>query len=328
MKTSLGLLGLSLTMCVLPAPAAFNSPSPPGDAKAMREDLAHSASVAMAKADRLDLARGAASATAVQDAEKDIAGVQDHMPLPDESGMADGDAAPQKPKAAADAKPVPALPRKEFCERLAESAQQHDLPIALFARLIWQESRFRPEAISPVGAQGVAQFMPDVAAEVGLKNPFDPAQALPAAARFLRGLFERFGSLGLAAAAYNAGSGRVGDWLSNGRKLPEETRNYVRMVTGRDAEEWRAAKVKDLALRLPAGMPCRHVGIFVSVEREAEEAMARARMEAKRARAEAIRIARAAGAGRKSFARATRMAAARRAGRAAHPPSLRLASRK
>ena len=112
-----------------------------------------------------------------------------------------------------------------------------------FARLIWQESRLRPDAVGPVTrsgkrAQGIAQFMPATAAERFLLDAFDPAQALPKSAEFLRELRAKFGNLGLAAAAYNAGAQRVQDWLSGKRTLPSETLAYVRSVTGHSAEEW------------------------------------------------------------------------------------------
>ncbi len=92
--------------------------------------------------------------------------------------------------------------------------------------------------MSPKGAQGIAQFMPATAARRGLRDPFDPAAAIPAAAAYLNDLSGQFGNLGLAAAAYNAGEERVADWLAGTRGLPSETRNYVRRITGRSAAEW------------------------------------------------------------------------------------------
>jgi len=149
----------------------------------------------------------------------------------------------------------------QVCEQLAAAAQQHGLPVDFLARLIWQESRFNPRAVSPVGAQGLAQFMPRTAAEYGLQNPFDPLAALPASARFLRVLHDQFGNLGLAAAAYNAGAGRIQNWLARRGKLPEETRNYVKIITGQPPEKWIAEDKKiDLALALPARAPCEGVG--------------------------------------------------------------------
>ena len=79
-----------------------------------------------------------------------------------------------------------------LCRLIEASAKERDLPVSFFTRLIWQESGFRTTAISPVGAQGVAQFMPATAQERGLVDPFDPEQAIPAAASFLAELAARF----------------------------------------------------------------------------------------------------------------------------------------
>src|ERR1700740_2587741 len=90
-----------------------------------------------------------------------------------------------------------------------------DLPEEFFPRLIWQESRFDPSAVSPAGAQGIAQFMPATAATRGLVNAFEPLAALRESASYLRELRTTFrGSLGLAAAAYNAGPAQVEGWLA------------------------------------------------------------------------------------------------------------------
>jgi hypothetical protein len=134
--------------------------------------------------------------------------------------------------------------REAICQVLSEAAAENDLPTPLFKRLIWQESRFRSDVVSPVGARGIAQFMPGTAAERGLKNPFDPFQALPASAAFLRDLVEQFGNFGLAAAAYNGGPGRVSRWLAGKGGLPKETRDYVVQITGRPAEHWAEGSVR------------------------------------------------------------------------------------
>jgi hypothetical protein len=80
--------------------------------------------------------------------------------------------------------------------------------------------------------------MPGTADERGLADPFDPEQAIPEAARFLGELDRKFGNIGLAVAAYNAGPGRVAKWLNGARTLPRETRYFVLAVTGRSADEW------------------------------------------------------------------------------------------
>ncbi len=127
----------------------------------------------------------------------------------------------------------------DLCEVLEEIAGEFDIPAPLFTRLIWQESRFRNDTVSRAGAQGMAQFMPRTAELRGLEDPFDPLQALPASADFLRDLVEQFGNFGLAAAAYNGGPTRVRNWLAGRGTLPQETRDYVIKITGRPAEHWR-----------------------------------------------------------------------------------------
>src|SRR5690348_10229373 len=73
----------------------------------------------------------------------------------------------------------------EICHTLARAAADNDLPEEFFTRLIWQESRFDPKAVSPMGAQGIAQFMPATAAMRGLVNAFEPLQALRESASYL-----------------------------------------------------------------------------------------------------------------------------------------------
>lgn len=126
------------------------------------------------------------------------------------------------------------------CRLIERAAHAHRLPVVFLTRLIWQESSFRASVISPAGAQGIAQFMPATASERGLADPFDPEKAIPEAAAWLAELAQRFGNLGLAAAAYNGGPARVADWLAGRAALPAETRAYVRKITGRTVEDWAA----------------------------------------------------------------------------------------
>jgi Transglycosylase SLT domain/SPOR domain len=135
-------------------------------------------------------------------------------------------------------------PGESICLMIEAAARANALPIDFFARVIWQESRFQPEAVGPLTrsgarAQGIAQFMPGTAAERGLLDPFNPVEALPKAAEFLAELRDQFGNLGLAAAAYNAGPQRVRDFISGSRGLPAETRNYVLAITGAPVEDWK-----------------------------------------------------------------------------------------
>ena len=109
-----------------------------------------------------------------------------------------------------DQKAVPSEPQRptanpptadDVCRTLEEAAAENGLPVEFFARVIWQESRFNAQAVSPKGASGIAQFMPQTAGWHGLADPFDPIEALRHSAAYLRELRERFGNLGLAAAA-------------------------------------------------------------------------------------------------------------------------------
>jgi hypothetical protein len=124
------------------------------------------------------------------------------------------------------------------CHVVEESARANHLSVAVLTRLIWYESRFRIGVVSRVGAQGVAQFMPATAIERGLLDPFDLDQAISSAASFLADLERHFGNIGLAVAAYNAGSGRVTNWLAKTETLPRETALFVLAVTGQTAEAW------------------------------------------------------------------------------------------
>jgi hypothetical protein len=125
------------------------------------------------------------------------------------------------------------------CPLMQAQAEARGLPPMPFVRLIWRESRFNPNAVSPKGAEGIAQFMPGTAADRGLDDPFEPKSAIVHSASLLADLNKEFGNFGLAAAAYNAGEERVRGWLAGNRTLPWETRAYVVFVTGRAAEEWK-----------------------------------------------------------------------------------------
>ena len=147
--------------------------------------------------------------------------------------------------------------REAMCLMIESAAKANDLPLEFYARVIWQESRFQSDAVGPVTrsgqrAQGIAQFMPGTASERRLLDPFDPVQALPKSAEFLRELRGQFGNLGLAAAAYNAGPRRVREWLDGSGYMPQETRNYVSAITGATVDEWARPGTKD---KLPDRAP-------------------------------------------------------------------------
>jgi hypothetical protein len=144
--------------------------------------------------------------------------------------------------------------RADICTAIKTYASHWNLPAGYLARLIWQESRFDPAALSPAGAQGIAQFMPTTARLRGLRDPFDPAEAMARSAEYLRFLEQKFGNLGLAAAAYNSGEGRTSRYVaSGGGRLPAETRNYVQIITGHSVEQWLAGTVGEVDYALAGG---------------------------------------------------------------------------
>lgn len=154
--------------------------------------------------------------------------------------------------------------REAVCLMIESAARAHDLPLDFFARVIWQESRFKPDAVGPATrsgqrAEGIAQFMPGTASERRLLDPFDPVQALPKSAEFLSDLRGEFGNLGLAAAAYNAGPRRVHDWLDGKGSIPAETRNYVFAITGTSIDDWSAAGKNGMPPDRPQTANCREL---------------------------------------------------------------------
>jgi hypothetical protein len=163
----------------------------------------------------------------------------------------------------------------DICRALEQSAAENALPVEFFARVIWQESRFDARAVSPKGAAGIAQFMPHTASWHGLADPFEPVEALRHSAAYLRELLDRFGNLGLAAAAYNAGPGRVSAWLTNHRALPAETRNYVALVTGWTADEWASSSPPEKAdTTIPQGVPCTRLANLILAPKQERQRIA------------------------------------------------------
>jgi hypothetical protein len=146
-----------------------------------------------------------------------------------------------------------AIADQTICRLVESAARFSSVPVDLLTRLVWIESRFRSDVTSSAGAQGIAQFMPETAAQRGLANPFDPEQAIPEAASFFADLTLRFGNIGLAAAAYNVGSARVDAWLAGLGSLPSQTHDYVLALTGRPVEDWAADKRERVRFDEPSG---------------------------------------------------------------------------
>lgn len=119
-----------------------------------------------------------------------------------------------------------------YADAIAASEASHGLPADMLARLLYQESHYRADIIdgrtkSPVGALGIAQFMPATAQQLGI-NPLDPFQAIDGAGRYLASLYRQTGSWSQALAAYNWGIGNV---TRRGLdSAPTETRNYYTQI--------------------------------------------------------------------------------------------------
>ncbi len=124
------------------------------------------------------------------------------------------------------------------CRLIQREAEQNGLPAAFLARLIWTESRFDPGAVSPVGAEGIAQFMPGTAKLRGLVNAFDMETAIAASAEYLAEMRSAYGNLGRAAIGYNAGEERLRRWIGGNPFLPYETEAYVLKVLQEPSERF------------------------------------------------------------------------------------------
>ena len=115
---------------------------------------------------------------------------------------------------------------------ILEAAAKYNLDPCLVLSVMNAESGFRPTAVSPKGASGLMQLMPETAVRFGVRNIFDPRENLMAGANYLRWLLDRFGDVRLALAGYNAGEGAVEFY---GHRIPPflETQNYVQIIYSR-----------------------------------------------------------------------------------------------
>ncbi len=124
-----------------------------------------------------------------------------------------------------------------FVDDAIAAAHRAGIDPSIFVRQIQQESGFNPNARSPAGAEGIAQFMPGTARGLGI-NPWNPVQALNAAAQYMANSLRSYGGdYAKALAAYNAGGGAVSYAISRGGSnwrnfLPTETQNYIKVIMG------------------------------------------------------------------------------------------------
>lgn len=125
--------------------------------------------------------------------------------------------------------------RQSFDRIIEDAARQYGVDPDLIRAVIQTESAGNPHAISPAGAQGLMQLMPETARELGVTDPFDPGQNILAGTRYLRMLLDRYnGDVRLALEAYNRGMGNLERDPAN---TPAETRQYIARIErllGRD----------------------------------------------------------------------------------------------
>jgi hypothetical protein len=145
---------------------------------------------------------------------------------------------------------MPSFVPDQYAPLISRASQRWSVGAALLGAQLWQESKFNPRAVSPVGAAGIAQFMPATAAAYGLtpQERFDPAKAIDAQAHLMHDLLRQFGSVPLALAAYNAGPGNVARCMC----VPPfpETQGYVQSIL---------ALLGGAGLAAPAGLEIRLV---------------------------------------------------------------------
>ncbi len=167
-----------------------------------------------------------AQAAAIGEIESELVSLDEYDAIADLPDHATTD-----PRVTADGVPV------DYRAKVAELSARFDLSPSLIEALVWQESRWRTNAVSPVGARGLAQLMPGTARDLGV-NADDPFANLEGGARYLREQLDRFdGDLEKALAAYNAGPGRV--IRANGVPRIRETQAYVAAIMGRLANHSR-----------------------------------------------------------------------------------------
>lgn len=124
----------------------------------------------------------------------------------------------------------------QYLPLIDSATNQYNLPPLLLARVLWQESHFRPEIVfgrlkSPRGATGIAQFLPSTADDLSI-DPNNPREAIPGAARYLAQLYAKFNDWEKVIAAYDWGQGNVARHWNGVDALPKETQNYVVGVLG------------------------------------------------------------------------------------------------
>jgi soluble lytic murein transglycosylase-like protein len=125
-----------------------------------------------------------------------------------------------------------------FASAIGAAAQRHDVPEDVVRAVVQAESNFNPSAISSAGAKGLMQLMDSTASTLGVDNSLDPSQNIEGGTKYLKQLLDRYHSLPLALAAYNAGPATVDKY--GGIPPYQETQRYVERVLSLCGRDWEA----------------------------------------------------------------------------------------
>lgn len=123
---------------------------------------------------------------------------------------------------------IPGASKGEILNLIDKYSQKYNIDKNLVKAVVQQESGFNSKAVSPVGALGLMQLMPSTAKGLGVRNPFDAEQNIAGGTKYLKNLINKYDSVKLGLAAYNAGSGAVNKY--GGVPPYKETQNYVNRI--------------------------------------------------------------------------------------------------
>jgi soluble lytic murein transglycosylase-like protein len=202
--------------------AALNSAASQGNAAAASDSAAE-----LAAALRLELLRSVASlGDASGDDGPDFSAIEKALTSQNATPTASASATTAAPAAA-----LSAYRQEDGLEGIIDRAsQRYQVAPQLIRAVIRAESGFDTKAVSPAGAQGLMQLMPETAAQLGVNDPFNAEQNVMGGTRYLRQLLDKYnGRLDTALAAYNWGPGHVDRGTGS---LPRETRNYIDRIQG------------------------------------------------------------------------------------------------
>jgi len=123
---------------------------------------------------------------------------------------------------------IPGAPKGEILNLIDKYSQKYNIDKNLVKAVVQQESGFKSNAVSQAGAMGLMQLMPSTAKGLGVRNPFDAEQNIAGGTKYLKNLINKYDSVKLGLAAYNAGSGAVQKY--GGVPPYKETQNYVKNI--------------------------------------------------------------------------------------------------